>query len=448
MKSTPGFRPLISKLLMFVVLIAVGGVGYYFSQQKTGRSHASDASPRQSTQPSTVGLVQLTSHNTETVRLASADAMKMLGIRVGPVHGVAPPEALRLPGVLSLDPSRIVRVHCRFLGEVISIGIVADGSRPLRYGDTVKKGQVLAVIWSKEVGEKKSELVDAISKLDADTSTLARMDEAGQGVLTARAIYDARRAVEADLIAVARAERTLRSWRISEDEIESVRQEVKLIQKRTQSHDKAAEQKWAETVVRTAIDGIVAEKNVNPGDIIDQDDDLFKIADLRQLQVVANVYEEDIAALRELPQDQRRWMVDLKSDPNDEPVEGTFDLIGSVIDPAQRTGVLMGWIENHENRFAIGQFITATVHLLPDKNLVSVPESALIEEGDLSAVFVEVDREHLEFARRKVSVARRCRGSVLVRTDQISPTDRVIVSGVLQLGAELNNLRRLAAAIK
>ncbi len=38
----------------------------------------------------------------------------------------------------------------------MELGKVADGSRTLRFGDTVKEGQLLAVVWSRELGEKKS----------------------------------------------------------------------------------------------------------------------------------------------------------------------------------------------------------------------------------------------------------------------------------------------------
>jgi len=61
----------------------------------------------------------------------------------------------------------------------------AEAARPerWRYGDYVKKGDVMFVIWSKEIGEKKSELVDAISKLDADKKLLERLESVEKGVV-------------------------------------------------------------------------------------------------------------------------------------------------------------------------------------------------------------------------------------------------------------------------
>ena len=50
--------------------------------------------------------------------------------------------------------------------------------RPVRFGDAVNKGQLLAVIWSKDLGEKKSELVDALKPVvsrPGNRQTLGRL---------------------------------------------------------------------------------------------------------------------------------------------------------------------------------------------------------------------------------------------------------------------------------
>lgn len=395
-------------------------------------------------------LVELVADRPSTIRLTRDESADLLGLKFAAAQLAPPPEPLRLPGSLFLDPNRLIHVHSRFGGESVSIGEFKDEqghSRPLQYGDKVKKGQVLAVIWSKDVGEKKSELVDAISKLEVSQTLLKRLESLEKGVVAERTIFEARRAVEADLIAVSRAERTLRSWRISDEEIDGVHREVKLIQQRKSGGDLEFERKWAETEVRAAIDGVIVEKNFNVGDIVDPQDDLFKIADLGRLLVMANVYEEDLWRLRALEPQERRWSIDLKSDPSDNHIDGVFELIGSVIDPAQRTGVVMGWLDNKEGKLAVGQFITATVPLPRDPSGVSIPESALIEEGDSAYVFVETDASRREFSRRRVEVVRRSAGVVYVSSkprqegaEALSANERVVVSGSLGLGGELANL--------
>src|SRR5206468_9128358 len=45
----------------------------------------------------------------------------------------------------------------------------------LRFGDFVHKGQLLAVVWSKDLGEKKSELVEGIARLRIDEEKLENL---------------------------------------------------------------------------------------------------------------------------------------------------------------------------------------------------------------------------------------------------------------------------------
>ena len=98
------------------------------------------------------------------IRLASGVAER-LGVRTTQVQTADKPIVVELPGTLSFDADRLSHVHSRFAGEVVEIGVVQGGSRPLDFGASVHKGQLLAVIWSRELGEKKSELVDALSQL-------------------------------------------------------------------------------------------------------------------------------------------------------------------------------------------------------------------------------------------------------------------------------------------
>ncbi len=410
--------------------------------------------------------VEIVPGQPDTIRFTE-EAFQTLAIRTVEVEPAPPPDPLRLPGSLTLDPNRQVPVHSRFTGELVRIGNAnpdaGDNStrgkrsgRSLRYGDYVNKGDILAVVWSKEIGEKKSELVDAISKLASDEKVLKAYESVLEGAIPKKTIVEQRRNVEADVIALAKAERTLRSWRLTEAEMEAIYREAEAVRKR--QTDPSDDTSWAELEIKAPINGLIVEKSVNEGAMLTPDDVLFQIADLSQLLVLANVYEEDLPALRKLETGQRKWLVDLKSDPHDKPREGTFDLIGTMIDPILHTGVVMGWLDNSESHLASGQFITATVELPADPHLVTIPSTALIEQGDASYVLVETSAERHEFTRRKVAVKRRWRHSVHVCGDSgagenvnecgpelLKAGERVIVSGVLELSAEVDALKSRSA---
>ena len=432
-----------------LVLIVLGGLiaGIYAWQKLSVKRVPNETGE-------TTYHVEIVPNKPDTVRFAQ-ESFDKLRIRTIEVKTAPPPEPLRLPGVLKFDPDRVIKVHSRFTGEIVRIGPAQteNGSRNLRYGDHVERDDLLAVVWSREIGEKKSELVDAKSKLDADRKTLQAYEQAAEGAVARMKIIEARRNVEADFIALTRTELTLRSWRLADVDINAIYQEADDVRKGISSPNRG--KTWAELEIRAPISGLIVQKDFNEGAMIDPDDDLFRIADPAKLRVVASVYEEDLPALRQIPPGNRHWMVDLKSDPNDPPIAGTFDMIGTVIDQKVHTGVVLGWIDNSRANYADGQFITAKVDLPADPGLVVVPTQAVIEEGGATYVFVQDPQSRLDFTRRRVHVTRRGRDTVFVCGEQLAkergcenewlqPGEFVVTTMVLELSAELESAKSRA----
>ena len=446
-RDLPRWKPI-------AVVVVAGGLvaAAAFSWIQLSAPHAQFTRPAQESSTE----ICLVPGRPDTIRLSS-ELTHRLGFAIAQVQQAPPPEPMRFAGSLFLDPTRLVAVHSRCAGQVMSIGTPVGGQatdpaevgRELRYGDPVVKGQLLAVIWSRDIGEKKSEMIDAISRLDLDQAELKRV-QALPGVVTQRQLNEAQRNVQASMIAVDKAERTLRSWRLSDEEIETVRREAQEVMHGEKSRD--TDRTWAEVDVRASMDGVLVERNVNVGSIVDSSGDLFKLADLSRVRVLAHVYEEYLPSLRRLTPEQRRWTITLVSDPDTPPIEGAFELISKIIDPAQHTAAVMGWLPNPDGKMSAGQFVTATILLPPEPGIVAVPPSALVDEGYSSSVFVETDAQHSEFSRRRIAVVRRGRGLVFIRAE---PTDlerqagampldasaQVLSGGVLQLAAAMDALQ-------
>jgi len=168
--------------------------------------------------------VQLVSGK-DAIRLPQQVAAK-LGIQTEQVERATAPVVLELAGTLMLDADRLAHVRTRFAGEIVELGVGED-KLPVSFGQPVRKGQLLAVIWSRDLGEKKSDLIDSLSQLRIDQENLARINKAApEGAVPDRMLRDAERKVQADEIAVARAVRTLQSWRVSKEEIDAIRAEA------------------------------------------------------------------------------------------------------------------------------------------------------------------------------------------------------------------------------
>jgi cobalt-zinc-cadmium efflux system membrane fusion protein len=359
--------------------------------------------------------------------LVPPDVMRSVGIQTAVAHQATDRQPLELRGSLDLDANHLQRIHSRFPGEVVELGQVTEGTgefatvpRTVRFGDRVKRGQLLAVVWSKDLGEKKSELVDALSQLRTDKEQLERLEPLlREGAVRDVDVRNQRRAVEAGLNAVARAERTLRVWRVPEEEIAALQKEAERIRERHGKRDPDKERNWARVEVVAPFDGQLVEKNATVGSIVDTTTDLFTLARLDVLTVWVHAYEEELPALLALPKDERRWMIRITSDPTAPPIPGTIDKVSPVIDPNQHTALLTGTLENPGDRLRAGQFLTATVELPPPPEVVAVPINALVEDGETSVVFIQPkeqpSRDGTAFTMRRVLVVQRRQDVALVR---------------------------------
>ncbi|AGA30829.1 efflux RND transporter periplasmic adaptor subunit [Singulisphaera acidiphila] len=394
--------------------------------------------------------------------LAVPDAVvRSLGIRTAPASRPSRLQRLEMIGTLAIDTDRMAHVHTRFAGEVVELGTIEDASpgtnggpptrRPIRYGDRIGKGQLLAVLWSSELGEKKSAYVDALSRLQLERETLSRLEALYRDqAVTERNLRETRRTVEAAEIVAASAERTLRVLRLSEEEIAAIRAEAESLRGGKAARDRRVERDWARVELRSPLEGTILEKNLAAGDIVDTSLDLYKIADLDQLTIWAHAYEDDLPRLQTLPA-PIPWTVRLKSEPAGVLLAGAIERIGDIIDPTQHTALVMGQVANPDRRLKVGQFVVATVDLPPPPNVVEIPIDALVEDGHESIVFVQPDPLVHEYAQHRVEVVRQFDDCAYVHGLPISPGapgqlgsphtgDQVVVSGSVELRASLGRL--------
>jgi cobalt-zinc-cadmium efflux system membrane fusion protein len=395
------------------------------------------------------------------------EVVERLGVTTAPVETAVRPRSLDLAGSLSFNPNALGRVQARFAGEVIRLGTIRergdDGAmheRELRYGDPVTKGQLMAVVLSKDLGEKKSELVDSLVRLWFDEAQLEKFEKlVEQGSIPPVTVMNQRTVAATDRNAIERVELTLRTWDVPEEDIAVVKDEARRVFARQGRRDAKKETEWAKVRVRAPFDGTIVERSVNLHNIVSTDFDLFKVADLRQLGVLVHAYEEDLRELRGLPRGYP-WQVRTGADRNGSPLKSNgLQRLGLVVDPNQHTDPVMGLVDNPDGSLRVGQFVKAAVELPAPPNVVSLPSSAIEEDGDESIVFVQPDPSKPRFARRRVAVAMRLRDVIYVRSElseqerkkglqEIRPGEFVIIEGVLELQSALEDLQAKAKAQK
>ncbi len=343
---------------------------------------------------------------------------------------------------LNVDSNLLQRIHSRFAGEIVALGQVGQinptsppaslskaGTTPtLQYGDKVEAGQLLAVVWSKDLGEKKSELVNVLSKYKLDAQVAGRLrDLYNQSGTAEKSVLDAERAVQEDKINIRRIEQTLITFGLTQADVAKVRSEVD-----DPDGERANAADWARVEVRATHAGVILERNIGIGYIVDTATDLFKIGDLKSLSVWAHVYDYDLPLLENLPTPMA-WTISRPERPATV-YYGTFEQIGSVIDPNQHTALVSGHVDNPNGELKIGQSVTVSLKRPASAWELIVPTDALVEDGVESIVIVQPDPTKLEYERRRVRVLRRTRDWVYLQEGLLfglRADERVVAAGSL-----------------
>jgi cobalt-zinc-cadmium efflux system membrane fusion protein len=272
-QAKPRWKLLVALLLLAVVLGAiVFALAYFNFQLPIKLGHAAPSSPGDPSAPGPNQTVELVKGATDTI-VVPEPVRKALGIESAAV--AEPPTQTRpltMPGSTQLDPTRVARVKTRFNAEVMELGHLheippAGGSsitREIRPGDTVRKGDVLAVVWSADVGSKKSDIADALVQLRLDEKRLEQREEGYRnGSVPEDTLNQTRRDVHSGRNALERAERTLRTWNVPEDEIKAARDEAEQAALRGGKRDKGKERLWARSAIVAPRDG-TRRKSLNP----------------------------------------------------------------------------------------------------------------------------------------------------------------------------------------
>jgi len=285
------------------------------------------------------------------------------------------PQQLRLSGRLVWDENRTVRLFPAFAGRVIHILVKA--------GDRVKPGQTLAMLASPDFGQAQADARRAQSDFALAEKNLNRLRELyAAGVSARKEMISA----EADY---ARAEA----------ELARATGKVKLYGGGSESVDQ-------NLALASPIDGVVVERNINPGQELRPDLQLansppmFVITDPSRLWVQLDATESQLASLK------RGQTVTLRSSAwPEESFEATVETISDFIDP---TGEV------------------------PDaqRTLLQLPEKALVLSGGSYYVFVEESPGRFRWNEVKVEGVRDGVAGVVSGVDL---GQKVVVEGTLLL---------------
>jgi multidrug efflux pump subunit AcrA (membrane-fusion protein) len=383
-------------------------------------------------------------------------------------------------GRVNYDNDRLFVSRTPFPGTLVEFRRIPDVNgysptqyRPIRWGDRVKQDDLLAVVWSQQFGTAKAALVDAISALRLSKGALARyadLMEKGAGNVTS--FKAAERQVELDTISYNNALRSLKMWKLPNEEIEKLKKEAQLLSEKRQGRGTDEEVNWARVEIKAPRfcddpkrELVIIEKNVTQGEVVDpsRDTPLFRLADLSQLQIWMHPPEEYLPLIRKQLDRAGRvtWAIRFDIDPpGTKPLELDIHQISPSLDPNQQRPMLIGYLPNPDNKYLIGQTLTATVYLPPDPDTVEIPTEALNQVEGQNLVFVESKTDKDTYFIRRVAIFKVFQKKAFVRSkltpeeqqlskeelskgrrplEPLLPGERIVTHSVMELTTALEN---------
>ncbi len=322
--------------------------------------------------------------------------------------------ATALAGKRSMRESIVVsgEVRPRSGGEVDVAAPIAGRVSPLTrlpvIGAAIEQGQTLTSILplTPAPGDRPSlelAISEARTVLDLARRDLARAERLlTAGAIPARRVDEARAAEATAAARLTSAERRLEQFEAS----------------RQADGSGGGESAFS---VRAPIAGVIAEVSVTPGSNVSQGDRLSRIVAVDRVYVAANVPEAEIPGILRLSGAE----IEVAGTAARLPA-GRMVAKSSVIDSQARTLSVLYEVANPARTLAINQAVSVRLFLAGSLEAVTVPDSAVIDDGGRPVVFVQKEGE--AFARRPVKLGIREGGLVQV-TEGLQPGERVVTKG-------------------
>jgi membrane fusion protein, copper/silver efflux system len=179
------------------------------------------------------------------------------------------------------------------------------------------------------------------------------------------------------------------------------------------------------------LDGIVMDKTVLAGQRFAAGETLYRIADLSNVWVLAEVFEQDLAAVRV----GEAVTISLTAYPGQN-FTGTVSFIYPTLNPTTRTAKVRIELANPAGLLKPDMYATVVIAAgAVGQDVLTVPESALLDDGTKQIVLVE--RSPGRYQPRVVTTGRRGNGDVEI-TSGIAAADKVVVSANFLIDSESN----------
>ncbi len=368
------------KIIYIAILIAMGTgsfiAGSWYTRQPNPKNIPAPIASGSDDGSGTPGTVKV-----------SPEKQQVIGVRVGLAEKKRTTYTIRTFGRVVADENRIYRLVSPAEGWILDLQGGTTGS-------LVAKDQILSSFFSGDLTAGQQSLFYALNTLDkykADKASEIQINSGLQQLRTA----------ELGLKAFGMTETQIK-------ELESTRKPARGIE------------------IRSPVAGLILSRNVYPNLRFDRNTELYRIADLSRVWILADVYEQEAEYIK--PGIQARVILSQKKKAYQARVSDVFPLFNAA------TQTLKVRMEVDNPGYALRPDMLVDVEFpIQLSPAITVPVDAVLDAGLKKTVFV--DRGQGYFEPRKVETGWRL-GDRIEITKGLSAGERIVVSGTFLLDSE------------
>src|SRR6185503_18296013 len=284
-------------------------------------------------------------------------------------------------------------------------------------GQSVVRGQTMAIIFSDELAQAQSRYLTAQADLEEHHKHHTRTTKL----------------VEIGAASREELEQATTKLRSAESELASQRQRLLLLGLSPQriSSLRSPAQVSSEVSLPAPISGTVVARSANPGEVIQADKEILRVADLSSVWVIGQVYEKDLGRIRV----GSGTSITTEAYPG-RVYRGQISYVDPTIDPGTRTAQVRIELANPGQQLKIGMYVNVAFATLggAGSTVAVVPANAVQNINNQQVVFVAMSEPNV-FAMRPVRLGAEANGRYPI-LEGVSVGDRIVTEGSFLLRAE------------
>ncbi len=337
--------------------------------------------------------------------LVTVQADFLQRLKIIPVGEGEVTETLRVPARIEVDEQRVARIGAAVTGRVTQIHAAL--------GQPVQRGEQLATLHSTELS----------------SAQLAYLKALSQAELQRRAVDRAKLLFASDVIGAAELQRRESELAQAQAEMQASHDQLGVLGMTEGAMNKLAASRAVHSLssITATLDGVVIERKVTPGQVVQPADALFTVADLSHVWLVAEVPEQQAVLVKKGEAAQAEIPA-----LNGKRIEGRLIYVADTVNPDRRTVMVRMDVDNPERTLKPEMLASMLIEGAPQRRLL-VPAAAVVREDNKDHVFVQL--EDMRFQLRSIILGQENNGYAPVQSG-LKSGERIVTEGAFHLNNE------------